>query len=99
MLKRWFGRTQSNTPESVPNRGARCAECPLAQCASGCRAAVLRMTCDSSEARRLRTLGLFEGACVTVVEAQGGMLLDICGSRLALGPDLARSITVLPLAS
>lgn len=95
MLKRWFGRTQSSTPIT----GSRCAECPLAQCANGCRAAVLRMACDSSEARRLRTLGLFEGACVTVVEAQGGMLLDICGSRLALGPDLARSITVLPLSS
>ena len=95
MLKRWFRRTQLQEPAPV----TRCTECPLAACATGCRAAVLHMACDGSEARRLRTLGLFEGACVTVVEAQGGMLLDVCGSRLALGPDLARSITVLPLGA
>lgn len=95
MLKRWFARTQPKEQST----GGRCVECPLAACASGCRAAVLRMGCDGSEARRLRTLGLFEGACVTVIEAQGGMLLDVCGSRLALGPDLAQSITVLPLGT
>jgi Fe2+ transport system protein FeoA len=97
MFRRWFARTQAK--EQTSTAVERCAECPLAVCATGCRAAVLRMGCDGSEARRLRTLGLFEGACVTVVEAQGGMLLEVCGSRLALGPDLARSITVLPLGS
>lgn len=95
MLNRWFARTQPKEQST----GGRYGECPLAACASGCRAAVLRMGCDGNEARRLRTLGLFEGACVTVVEAQGGMLLDVCGSRLALGPDLAQSITVLPLGA
>lgn len=95
MFKRWFGRTQATEQSTA----GPCAECPLAACASGCRAAVLRMGCDGNEARRLRTLGLFEGACVTVVEAQGGMLLEVCGSRLALGPDLAQSITVLPLGA
>jgi Fe2+ transport system protein FeoA len=57
------------------------------------------MDCEGSEARRLRNLGLFEGACVTVVDRQDGMLLEVCGARLALGSALASSITVLPLGS
>lgn len=74
-------------------------ECPLTECSTGCRAAVLRMDCEGAEARRLRHLGLFEGAYVTVLERQDGLLLDVCGSRLALGPALASGITVLPLAA
>lgn len=93
MLKRWFGRA---APQPV-QAATGCGACPLVACASGCRVAVLQMGCEIAEARRLRTLGLFEGACATVLEAQGGMLLDVCGSRLALGPALAESITVLPL--
>lgn len=77
----------------------RCAACPLASCALGSRAAVLRMDCDGSEACRLRNLGLYEGACVTIVDRQDGLLLDVRGSRLALGASLASLITVLPLAS
>lgn len=93
MLRQWFKRRATTaTPE-------RCGPCPLATCARGCRAAVLRMECDGSEARRLRTLGLFEGACVTVVDSQDGLLLDVCGSRLAVGAALASSIRVLPLPS
>lgn len=76
---------------------APCAECPLAACASGCRVAVLRMECEGGEAHRLRHLGLFEGATATVVDSRNGMLLDVRGSRLALGSALATSITVLPV--
>jgi Fe2+ transport system protein FeoA len=73
-----------------------CTSCPLAQCASGTRAAVLRMDCDGSEACRLRNLGVYEGACVEVLNSQNGLLLDVRGSRLALGATLASAITVLP---
>ena len=76
----------------------RCAECPLAACASGCKAAVLRMECEHGEAHRLRGMGLFEGSCVRVLDSRNGMLLEVKGSRLALGHALARSIKVLPLA-
>ena len=78
---------------------AGCGSCTLAACATGCRAAVLGMECESAEASRLRSLGLFEGACVTVVDSRNGMLLDVRGSRLALGSGLASAIRVLPLGS
>ena len=78
---------------------ARCAACPLAACARGSRAAVLRMDCDWGEAERLRSMGLFEGASVRVVEAQDGLVLDVRGSRVAVGAALASMITVLPLGA
>lgn len=82
----------------VPPAAPSCrTACPLSACAAGCRAAVLRMECDGGEARRLRNLGLFEGAFVTVVEKQGGLLLEVKGARLALGTGLAAAIQVLPL--
>ena len=76
---------------------ARCAACPLASCVRGSRAAVLRMECEGSEACRLRNLGLYEGACVRVLDSQDGLLLEVRGARLALGAALASAITVLPL--
>lgn len=78
---------------------ARCAACPLAHCRRGSRAAVLRMDCDGGEACRLRNLGLYEGACVTVLDSQDGLLLEVRGARLAVGAALAAAITVLPLGS
>jgi Fe2+ transport system protein FeoA len=94
MLKRLFARRKTS-----PSAPARCAECPLAACASGCRAAVLRMECDHGEAHRLRGMGLFEGSFVRVLDSQNGMVLEVKGARLALGSTLASSITVLPLGS
>ena len=91
MLKRLFGRKAAAAQ-------AGCAECPLAACAAGCRAAVLRMECGQDEAHRLRGMGLFEGSCVQVLDSRNGMLLEVKGARLALGQALARSIKVLPLA-
>jgi Fe2+ transport system protein FeoA len=57
------------------------------------------MECAGEEARKLRNLGLYEGSCVTVLDRQDGYLLDVRGSRLAVGPHLAGAITVLPLRS
>lgn len=94
MLKQLRVLLGRNREEPAP-RG----ECALGACASGCRAAVLGVECESAEASRLRSLGLFEGACVTVVDSGNGMLLDVRGSRLALGSGLASSIRVLPLGS
>jgi Fe2+ transport system protein FeoA len=94
MLKRLFRRTKA---PAAPT--GRCAECPLAACANGCQAAVLRMECDHGEAHRLRGMGLFEGTCVRVLDSRNGMLLEVKGSKLALGEQLARTITVLPLGA
>lgn len=95
MIPLWLRRlVRRKEPDS-----ARCASCPLSVCARGCRAAILRMDCEGGEASRLRNLGLFEGACVRVVESQDGLLLDIRGTRVALGASLASVITVLPLGS
>jgi Fe2+ transport system protein FeoA len=55
------------------------------------------MDCDRGEACRLRNLGVYEGACVKVLNSRDGLLLDVRGSRLALGATLASAITVLPL--
>lgn len=93
MLKRLFNRTPA------PAARERCRECPLAACASGCQAAVLRMECEHGEAHRLRGMGLFEGACVRVLDSRNGMLLEVKGSKLALGESLARAIHVLPLGA
>ncbi len=92
MLKRLFAwrKGKAQTP---PATGA----CALAACAAGCQAAVLRMECEGGEAHRLRHLGLFEGACVRVLDSRNGMLLEVKGSKLALGEALASSIRVLPL--
>ena len=81
----------------APQSTDRCASCPLAHCARGSRAAVLRMDCEGGEACRLRNLGLFEGAFVRIIDSQDGLVLDVRGSRLAVGARLASSITVLPL--
>ncbi|HYH79958.1 MAG TPA: FeoA family protein [Longimicrobium sp.] len=91
MLKRLFRRTKAPAEP--------CAECPLAACANGCQAAVLRMECDLGEAHRLRGMGLFEGSRVRVLDSRNGMLLEVKGSKLALGPQLASTITVLPLGA
>ena len=93
MLKRLLARTPKPTP------APRCGACPLAACATGCKAAVLRMDCEHGEAHRLREVGLFEGSQVRVLDSTNGMLLEVKGARLALGASLASAITVLPLGT
>jgi Fe2+ transport system protein FeoA len=93
MLKRLLRR------EAKPVPASRCGACPLAACATGCKAVVARMECEHGEAHRLRGLGLFEGTTVRVLDSRNGMLLEVKGSRLALGQALARAITVLPLGA
>jgi Fe2+ transport system protein FeoA len=72
-------------------------ECPLAACGAGARATVVAMRCDDVQACRLRALGVCEGACVSVLDARHAMLLDVRGTRIALGKALTAGITVRPL--
>lgn len=96
LMRRLLERIRGSVAK-VP--AGRCTSCPLASCERGSRAAVLRMDCEGGEACRLRNLGLYEGACVRVLHSQDGLLLEVRGSRLALGATLASAITVLPLGS
>jgi Fe2+ transport system protein FeoA len=55
--------------------------------------------CPAVDAHRLRTLGVYEGAFVSVVDRRSGVLLDVCGTRLALNNAIAASILVRPGAA
>ena len=82
--------TSSSTP---------CDSCPLGACPAGLRATILCIACGAHDAQRLRSLGLYEGAKVGVVDTRSGLVLDVRGSRLALGWEIAAAITVCPLTA
>lgn len=73
--------------------------CALASCAAGSRATIVDIGCATDEACRLRALGLCEGTDVSVIDARHAMLLDVRGTRLALGSALTAGITVQPLSA
>jgi Fe2+ transport system protein FeoA len=73
--------------------------CLLAACSAGSRATVVEMRCGENEACRLRALGLCEGVSVNVVDTRHAMLVDVRGTRLALGHALTAGITVQTLPS
>jgi Fe2+ transport system protein FeoA len=60
---------------------------------------VLCIVCPALDAQRLRTLGLFEGVQIRVIDTRSGMVLDVRGSRLALGRTVASGITVRLVAT
>lgn len=84
-------------PTAVADEAPRLV-CALSTCIAGSRATVVSVGCGDAEACRLRALGLCEGAAVNVVRAHDCTLLDVRGSRLAVGHALAARITVLPVA-
>ena len=110
MLTRWLRRNASvplAAPDLVPLTRARTAAtagdecptaCPLAQCARGHCAVVVRVDCGTSDACRLRALGVYEGARVDVVDSRNGLLLQVRGSRIALGATVAAAIAVIPVS-
>jgi Fe2+ transport system protein FeoA len=61
---------------------------------AGTRVRIVRLACAQTDANRLRVLGLFEGAQVRIVDRGSGLLLDVCGARLAVGQTLAADIMV-----
>jgi Fe2+ transport system protein FeoA len=73
--------------------------CSLAACAAGSRATVVDIDSSPEEACRLRALGLCEGTDVSVIETRHAMLIDVRGTRLALGAALIAGITVQPIAA
>lgn len=80
-------------------RTAACASCPLHTCRAGEQATVICIDCPALDAERLRSLGLYEGARVGVVDTRSGMVLDVRGARLGLGWKVVAGITVQPLGA
>lgn len=68
--------------------------CALSACQSGSQATVVDIGCSPDEACRLRALGVCEGASINVIDARHCMVLDVRGTRLALGNALTSGITV-----
>lgn len=86
-------RAEAAAIESV---AACAASCTLAGCLAGDRATVRQLQCTKVDAARLRTLGVYEGALVGIIDRRNGVLLDVCGSRLALDASMADAIVVEP---
>ena len=100
MLKRWIRRQRRQSPSGRCLQVASCGEsCPLQAGKTGNCAVVVRVDCQSADACRLRALGVYEGARVSVVDSRNGLLLQVRGSRLAVGAAVAAAITVIPVAS
>jgi Fe2+ transport system protein FeoA len=57
------------------------------------------VACGPDEACRLRALGVCEGASVNVIDVRHCMLLEVRGTRLALGDALTAGITVQPVVA
>jgi Fe2+ transport system protein FeoA len=74
-----------------------CDSCPLGACVAGSQVTVVCIDCPALDAERLRTLGMFKGVRVRVVDTRAGMVLDVRGSRLALGRSVVAGIMVRPV--
>lgn len=72
--------------------------CALSHCGRGRQAVIVRVACESADACRLRALGVYEGARVDVVDCRNGLLLEVRGSRIALGTAVAAAIAVIPVS-
>jgi len=97
---RILNRRKSQPAPLSPSIDAVATSCALSTCAAGARATVLEVRCGEAEACRLRALGLCEGASVSVLDTpRHCTLLNVRGSRLALGSALSAAITVLPIQS
>ncbi len=99
MFKRLFNRPRRPAGCHLGRADEPCpvATCPLAACRNGHRAVVVSVDCPAAEACRLRALGVCEGASVDVLDARHAMLLEVRGTRLALGRALTAGITVQPV--
>ncbi len=68
--------------------------CVLSSCPIGCHVRVVDVSGTMADACQLRALGMCEGVDVHVIDSQDVMLLDVRGTRLALGTMITEMITV-----
>ena len=71
----------------------------LCQLSQGCVGMVKELGGSQSTNLRLRELGFCESARVTKISGRSTVVCDVCGTRLALSHDLARTILVQPEAA
>ena len=98
-LNRIYRRSSILTTPLARGEAGPCAECALVTCRAGVRSVVVALRCDAPEACRLRTLGLIEGAPVTVVDCRHVLLLEVRGARVAISAAIASLVNVRPLAA
>lgn len=72
---------------------------PLCQLSQGCAGMVRELGGTQSMNLRLRELGFSESARVTKISGRSTVVCDVCGTRLALSHDLARTILVQPVGA
>ena len=73
--------------------------CALNVCPAGTRVTVVDIECSGDEACRLRSLGFCEGTSINVLDVRDAMLLEVRGTRIALGSALTAGITVQPVTA
>lgn len=71
---------------------------PLCQLSAGAIGLVRELGGTHSMNLRLRELGFSESARVTKISGRSTVICDVCGTRLALSHELARTILVQPLS-
>jgi len=81
---------------SAPAHQHHDCSCPLLESEAGRPATVVAIACADQDACRLRAMGVYEGATVSVINRRHVLLVDVRGTRLAVGSDLAQGITVQP---
>lgn len=72
---------------------------PLCQLSQGSVGMVRELGGTQSMNLRLRELGFSESARVTKISGRSTVVCDVCGTRLALSHDLARTILVQPVGA
>jgi ferrous iron transport protein A len=95
---RLFRRSRALPVAPAAPAAAPGGSCTLGACQAGSWATVVEMACGDQEACRLRALGLCEGAHVNVVDARHATLLEVRGTRIAIGRALSDGIVVRPIA-
>lgn len=70
---------------------------PLSMCRIGSTVVVKNLSVDEALAKRLYSMGLIKGSFLNVIstEHQGPMTIELLGSQLALGYEIASQIQVV----
>ncbi len=96
LIRSQDAKTLASLMTSPASRELPVCTCPLLDSETGRQATVVAIACGEHDACRLRAMGVYEGATVSVIGRRHCLLVDVRGTRLALGADLAEGITVRP---
>lgn len=92
-------KTQRIPTDLGPDCGCPVADtCPLSQCDAGTVACIKELTAQPDVVGRLREMGLGEQQRIRLISRHPSLICQVCNSRVALSPDLAKAILVEPLS-